>query len=239
MSQPSAFIGLEADANYRPVPQSADGPGKSVCIVGGHAIVRRGIRDLLIGKGFSVNRTRQSLDELFEDPPAWQRGILVLIVEPADFSSFHRLTELGGDVPPTVVLSAKANRAHVYAAIRAGVLGYVNLDAQPEELVQAVELAAGNHSHLSPAAAELLVEDISQGRSLRQGQAASTMGLSTREMEIVQLLCQGLSSKEIGRCLHISSKTVENHRYNIYRKWNLNNLASLIRFAIHEGVVSP
>ena len=62
--------------------------------------------------------------------------------------------------------------------------------------------------------------------------------LTPREIEIVQLLCEGLSSKEIARHLHISAKTVENHRYNIYRKCEVDSIAALMRHAIQQGFVS-
>ena len=62
--------------------------------------------------------------------------------------------------------------------------------------------------------------------------------LSRREVEIVQLLCEGLSSKEIARRLHLSAKTVENHRYNIYRKCQVDSVATLMRYAIKHGLIS-
>jgi DNA-binding CsgD family transcriptional regulator len=62
--------------------------------------------------------------------------------------------------------------------------------------------------------------------------------LSERETEIVHLLCEGLSSKEIARRLHISTKTLENHRYNIYRKCEVDGVAGLMRHAIQQGLVS-
>ena len=64
------------------------------------------------------------------------------------------------------------------------------------------------------------------------------MDLSRREVEIVQLLCEGLSSREIARHLHIAAKTVENHRYNIYRKCEVDSIAGLMRHAIQDGLIS-
>ena len=64
------------------------------------------------------------------------------------------------------------------------------------------------------------------------------MPLSPRETEVVELLCDGLSSKEIAHHLHLSPKTVENHRYNIYRKCHVESIAGLFRYAVHQGIVS-
>ena len=120
-----------------------------------------------------------------------------------------------------------------------GAKAFVNLDAEPEELLKAITMAASNKVYLASDAAEVLINDVSvavddPSASPRLAQVT----LSRREVEIVQLLCEGLSSKEIARSLHISSKTVDNHRYNIYRKCDTESLAGLMRYAIHHGLIS-
>ncbi len=91
---------------------------------------------------------------------------------------------------------------------------------------------------MSPEAAELLVSDIGGAVSAPYAGTLPSTSLSRREAEIVQLLYEGLSSKEIARQLHLSTKTVENHRYNIYRKCDVESIAGLIRHAIHHGLIA-
>ena len=100
-------------------------------------------------------------------------------------------------------------------------------------------MAISNKVYLASDAAELLVSDISSsGPEQASNTRLPSVELSGREVEIVQLLCEGLSSKEIGRRLHISAKTVENHRYNIYRKCEVDSIAGFMRHAIHNGLVT-
>lgn len=172
--------------------------------------------------------------------PPWD--VLVLLVSGGPFTAFHRIGDTlakTGEKLPLVVLSAQATRGQVYAALRIGAKAYVNLDAEPEELIRAVRMAARDRVHLSPDAAELLVSDITtSGAEPASALRLPRVELSRREVEVVQLLCEGLSSKEIAQRLHISSKTVENHRYNIYRKCEVEGIAGLMRHAIRKGLVS-
>lgn len=138
---------------------------------------------------------------------------------------------------PLVVLSERTSRGQV-TALR-GAKAYVNLDADPKELIKAIEMAAQQKVSLSPDAAELLVNDVSAAITPSRRSRLPATDLSRREVEIVQLLCEGLSSKEMARCLHISAKTVENHRYyNIYRKCEVDSIAGLMRYAIRHGMIA-
>lgn len=99
-------------------------------------------------------------------------------------------------------------------------------------------MAKDNKVYLSPDVAELVVNDISAMTAQDGAAKAPKIDPSRREVEVIELLCEGLSSKQIARHLHISAKTVENHRYNIYRKFNVDCLAGLMRHAIQQGLVT-
>jgi DNA-binding NarL/FixJ family response regulator len=231
-----------APAGRRTHPHST--AGVSVCLVGGTRIVRRGIelifeqRDIVVGHKLPND---EDLAERLNGVGSTGCDVLVLIVTAGPFAAFHQLRRTLSQAKsnrPLVVLAERATRGQVYSALRIGAKGYVAFDADPEELVRAVRAAAQGKAYLAPDVAELLVSDVSS--AVQPGGNARLAGaeLSRREVEIVQLLCEGLSSKEVARKLHLSAKTVENHRYNIYRKCEVDSIAALMRHAIRHGLVA-
>lgn len=225
-------------------PASEDRPLK-VCLVGGQQIIRRALELLLESKGISVTgifETEEALADALESGPSQFDVALAILTSGGPFQSFHAIKELLAateEAIPLAVLSDKASRGQVYAALRTGAKAYVNSDADPEELIKAIRMAAEGKVYLAPDAAQLLVNDISKSAAEPTGNARlPSVELSCRETEIVQLLCEGLSSKKVAMRLHISPKTVENHRYNIYRKCEINSIAALIRYAIQNGMVA-
>ncbi len=244
MDEAPTTVPREGQVSGVPEPSAQGESALEVCLVGGPQIVREGIVELLAVRGVGIcnqYRDDQELAACLAEPTARRCDVCVLILCGHAFDLFHRVMEVlqQADRPaPLLVLSDKAGRAQVYTALRLGAKAYVDLDVEPDELVKAIRMAAKNRVYLAPDVTELLVNDISQawqrvGRPRKVGAE-----LSKREMEIVQLLCDGLSSKEIGRELHISVKTVENHRYNTYRKCEVTSIAGLMRFAIQRGLVA-
>ena len=216
----------------------------AVFLVGGYGIVRQGVSSLLEARQMRVAgsfATNEQLIDALTDAHSEADVIVQLICNGEPFAALHRvesaLAECGKPLP-LVILADQSTRGYVYGALRAGAKAYVHLDDDPSELVKAIALAAKGQVYLAGDAAEVLVSDVSgtpeNGRSSRLPQSI----LSKREIEIVRLMCEGLSSKEIGRTLHISPKTVENHRYNIYRKCGIESLASLVRYAIQHGLAT-
>lgn len=215
-----------------------------VCLVGGKHIVRHALQRFFAGCDITVTSVcagETDLAEFLGEPDRPRCDAIVLILTGQPFGTFHRIGEVlaGNDgAAPLVVLSEQASRGQVYAALRIGAKAYVNLDAEPEELIKAIRMVGRDKVYLAPDAAELLVSDISRASESTRSVRLPMMSLSNRETEVIELLCEGLSSKEIARHLHISAKTVENHRYNIYRKCEVDSLAALMRQAIQHGLVS-
>lgn len=218
--------------------------GTTVCLCGGRKITRHCLQNFLTKNGIEVLGGCETEDRLTDylTTTVGKCQVLIVLPEAGPFGTFHRIHNIITqivDPPNLVVLSEKANRGQVYTALRMGAKAYINLDAEPDELINAIIMAARGKAYLSPDAAELLVDDISTDVEKQQRpKYRLDVQLSQRELEVVQLLCEGRSSKEIGRHLHISAKTVENHRYNIYRKCDVDGIASLIRHAVQTGIVS-
>jgi len=219
-----------------------------VCIVGGKQIVRTSIAQLLESRGLEIKASYRDEEDLAAalqgtdtEEQAYQ-VLLLILAGSSPFGTFHRTRDVLNDcglTAPLVVLSDQASRGQVYTALRIGAKAYVNMDADPAELVKAIAMASRGKVYLASDATERLENDISSETEPAKGKLSTAgLQLSKRETEIVQLLCEGLSSKEIGRRLHISAKTVENHRYNIYRKSEVDSIAGLMRRAIQQGLIS-
>lgn len=216
----------------------------AIVVVGGKRMVRLGIAELLSRQGLDIQArcfTEEQFEQTVQETPDLPCDLLVLLLEGGSFSSIHRLRDDLGGVnrsAPLVVLSEQTGRGQVYAALRIGAKACLDLDSPPEELLKAVQMALKGKVYLSPDVAELLVTDVSAAfEPTGKTRSMPSVELSRREVEIVQLLCEGLSSKEIARRLHLSAKTVENHRYNIYRKCDVDSIAALMRYAIQQGLV--
>lgn len=241
-----AVAAASAPDSSRSTSLPSGGGGKvSVALVGGKRISRRALRELLSNSDIAISDMHESEESLAKSLDADGQApcdvVLLLLSGAGPFGAFRRIDEALSKTRhsvPLVVLSEQASRAQVYAALRIGAKGYVNLDAEPGELTKAINLAARNKVYLAPDAAELLVNDLSSAIEPANSPRLPNVNLSKREVEIVQLLCEGLSSKQIARHLGIRAKTVENHRYNIYRKCEVDSIAALMRHAIQHGLVS-
>jgi len=136
-----------------------------------------------------------------------------------------------------IALSAHTDRRFVASVLEAGASGYVLKDSATEEIRRAVLAVHGGRKFLCPMIAASVIEGFVSGPT-EIGVTRSRPQLAGREREVVQLLAEGKTSKEIARLLHISVKTVETHRRNIMSKLKLRSVASLTKFAIREGLTS-
>jgi len=147
-----------------------------------------------------------------------------------------RKTIEGSSRTKVLMLSAQENRSAVEDALRAGASGYVVKTACAKELMEAIDVVRNGRSYLSPSVAHHLVNAISQPGDAGASGASS---LTTRERQVVQLIAEGLSSKEIAAHLGVSHKTVESHRASVMEKLDIHKASALVRYAIREGLVAP
>jgi DNA-binding NarL/FixJ family response regulator len=135
-----------------------------------------------------------------------------------------------------IVLSMRADSRAVLAALAAGASAYLLKEAAFEEVVTALRVVLKGQIYLSPAIAHLVVQ--SSVERLSANPRAVRLGISGREREILQLVAEGRSSKEMAASLFVSVKTIETHRKQIMNKLNLHSVAELTKYAIREGVTS-
>jgi DNA-binding NarL/FixJ family response regulator len=136
-----------------------------------------------------------------------------------------------------VMLSMHADRAYVRRSIEMGACGYVLKDAEDLDLVGAVKAVARGGSYFSPAVATQLREHLVTP-SAREGETDLTR-LTDRERQVLQLIAEGKSNKEVAVILDVGVSTIDSHRKHILEKLGLHNTADLVRFAIRHGLVVP
>jgi len=136
-----------------------------------------------------------------------------------------------------IILSMHADESYVMRALKAGARGYLLKDSGAADLIGAIQAVSQGKSFFSPKVSRILAEDYV--RVLKQKGTADTYDLLTsREREILQLLAEGKTNKEVATALNISPYTVETHRSHILQKLNLHNSAELVLYAVRKGIIS-
>jgi len=136
-----------------------------------------------------------------------------------------------------LILSMYDNEQYLFEALRAGAAGYVLKSVADRDLVEACRSILRGEAYLYPTAVTALIKDHLE--RAQRGEAVADDPLSPRESEIVKLVAEGMTSKEIAELLVISEKTVERHRANVLEKLNLRDRVDLTRYAIRRGLVEP
>lgn len=148
----------------------------------------------------------------------------------------HQITQSHSEIA-VIVLSMHADESYVLRALRAGAKGYLLKDSAESDLIEAVRAVARGKSFFSPAVSKVLLDDYM--RKLKHSGVEDAYDLLTpREREILQLVVEGKSNKEVANLLNLSVYTVETHRSNIMQKLNLKGVPELTLYAVRKGIIS-
>lgn len=160
--------------------------------------------------------------------------VVIMDVAMPNLNGIEAARQINNESPTikVIALSMHTDRRYVTGMLSAGVAGYLPKDCVGEELAQAIRTVVGGKVYLSPTIAGIVVEEFN---SVTRPKHAV---LSPRELEVLQLVAEGQSSREIGESLHISVKTVETHRRQLMDKLKLRTVADLTKYAIREGITS-
>jgi len=135
-----------------------------------------------------------------------------------------------------IALSMHSNKKFIHEMFKAGARGYLLKDCEYSELINAIRIVMSNKTYLSPSITGVVIENyMMQGAPENQNAFAI---LSDREREVLQLIAEGKTTKQVARMLHVSPKTVEGHRTRIMHKLDIDNIANLTKYAIREGLTS-
>jgi DNA-binding NarL/FixJ family response regulator len=209
-----------------------------VLIADDHLLVRAGIRALIESLG-GVTVVGEATDgrELIELAGQLRPDIALLDISMPGLNGLEAAARIREQLPATrvIILSMHANEAYVRQALKAGATGYLLKSADAAELRAALQAVSKGEVFLSSAVSKQVVKAFVDGSA----DVPSPLDtLTTRQREILQLIAEGRSTKEIAFTLDISAKTVETHRAQIMERLEIHDVAGLVRFAIRTGLIS-
>ena len=205
-----------------------------------HALVRRGVRLILDNEpGLTVVAEAGDGTEAVALARTQDIDLAVLDVAMPRMTGLQAARELSRrrSPPRILMLSMHDNEQYFFEALKAGACGYVLKSVADRDLVDACHAALRGESFLYPGVMSALVRDYLE--RVRRGERMPAHVLTPREDEVVKLIAEGHSSKEIAQALTISLKTVERHRANILQKLGMRDRTELTRYAIRAGLIEP
>jgi two-component system response regulator NreC len=205
-----------------------------------HNVMRRGLRLLLEGQpDFKVVAEAADGRQAVEQAEAQKPDVVVLDLAMPNLSGIEAAQRILADSPSTsvVVLSMHSDEGYVLRALKAGAKGYLLKDSAEGDLIEAIRAVSQGKTFFSPEISRMLVEDYV--RELRtRGVEDSYELLTAREREVLQMIAEGRSNKEVATALNVSLYTVETHRRNLQDKLNLHSPAELILYAVRKRLIS-
>ena len=205
-----------------------------------HEVVREGLR-LVLDSAPDLEVVAQAGDgaEAVALALSTEVDLAVLDVTMPRMTGLQAARELSKQKPDlkVLILSMHDNEQYFFEALKAGASGYVLKSVANRDLIEACRATMRGEPFLYPAAVRALVRDYLERAS--RGEATPEDPLSPRELEVVKLIAEGLTSEEIGEQLFISKKTVDRHRENVLEKLGMRNRVELTRYAIRRGLVTP
>jgi two-component system response regulator NreC len=215
-------------------------PQIRILLADDHTVMRRGLRLLLEQQAdFQVvgeaDDGRQAVDLAASQHPS----VAVLDIGMPLLNGIEATRQIIATDPAiaVVVLSMHSDETYVLRALKAGAKGYLLKNSAEADLIQAVRAVAEGKSFFSPAIGRMLLEDYMRQVAKREVEDSYDL-LTPREKEILQLVAEGKTNKEVANLLKLSLYTVESHRGNILEKLNLHSVPELILYAVRKGIIS-
>tara|TARA_R110002049_G_scaffold116110_1_gene268488 strand:+ start:53872 stop:54513 length:642 start_codon:yes stop_codon:yes gene_type:complete len=206
-----------------------------ILLVDDHQILRDGIRNV-IEKNANMKVIAEAIDgraaiKLCEQ---LKPDVVIMDIAMAGLNGVEATKKIVQEAPKTkvIALSMHSNKRFVLGMFKAGAYGYLLKDCDSEELIKAIKTVSINQKYIAQNISGVILNE------LISGQQEEESNLTSREREILQLIAEGKSSKNIGEILFLSSKTVDTHRKNIMDKLDLHSLPELTSYAIKIGLIS-
>ena len=206
-----------------------------VLVADDHPVVRQGLKSLLTREGFSVVAEAADGREALRQVEALHPEVALLDLGMPGLNGLDAAREIMQSSTGTkvVILTQHAEEPYILEALRAGVHGYVLKSQSVSDVVQAIRDVTRGKLYVSPAISEVVV-------SAYRGQSRLPADLlTTREREVLQLVAEGKSTKQIAEILGIAQKTAESHRSHLMVKLGIHQVAGLVRYAVRRGLVQP
>lgn len=211
----------------------------TVIIADDHMIVRDGICSLLekqpdIEVVAEADNGRDALKHAQQLSP----DVIIMDIGMHGLNGIDATRQIVGKLPDVKILalSMYSDKQFIKGMLKAGASGYMLKDSASKELVDAIRIVANSKVYINPSIAGVVTEDYLEHLSEKDASAHSV--LTSREVEVLQLLAEGESTKQAASILSVSTKTIESHRQNIMKKLDIDNIVDLIKYAIREGIIS-
>lgn len=218
-----------------------------VLLADDHDLVRAGFRALMQSfSGVEVVAEADDGREALRLIEIHRPHIAVMDIMMPGLNGLEATARIVKEFPKTrvIILSMNAAEEYVLKAMRVGAAGYILKDGNPAELEQAIRAVARGETFLSSKISQHLVSGYVHGRGRPNGDMAgravgfeATDKLTLRQREILQLIAEGNTTKEIAKKLTISVKTVETHRMQLMERLDIHDIAGLVRFALRSGLI--
>lgn len=204
-----------------------------------HAIMRQGLHSLIekqpdmevVGEAEDGRKALELVQEMLPN-------VVIMDITMPNLNGIEATRHITSEFPEVkvIALSINSNRRFVTDMLGAGATGYVLKECLFDELVHAIQAVAAGHSYLSSRITGVVIEDYIKRLSAIADSPLAT--LTGREREVLQLVAEGTSTKEIALKLHVSTKTVEANRRQIMEKLDIHTVAELTKYAVREGLTS-
>ena len=211
-----------------------------ILVVDDHAIMRRGIRSLLEShEGWEVCGEASTGREAVEQSRRLRPDVVVMDMSLPELNGLDATRQILKETPATEVLMLTMHQSEELArdVLQAGARGFILKTDADQNLITTVDTLRQHKPFLTPTVAEFVLDDY-----VRRGEDAWDLArpaVTAREREIIQLVAEGQSNKEVASTLGISVKTIESHRASIMRKLRLRSVSDLVRYAIRNKIVQP
>lgn len=206
-----------------------------ILIADDHAVVRQGLTFLLQNEGFEVIGEAANGQQAIEMAEKYHPDAAILDVSMPMLNGIDAARQISKISPhtKTVLLTMLTDDHYVLDGLRSGVRGFVLKSKSADELVRAVREVCNGGMYLTPAASSAVVQAYLTEAPFRSPQ------LSDRERQVLQLVAEGKSTKEVANILGISVRTAESHRVKIMEKLDIHDTAGLVRYAVRHGLIQP
>lgn len=204
-----------------------------------HKIIRDGLRSLLEQEeDIEVVAQAKTGHETVELVAKFLPNVVIMDIAMPDMNGIEATRHIINSFENVkiIALSMHSDRKFVIEMLKAGASGYLLKNCAFEELANAIRTVIAGKTYLSPSITDVVVDNYVRGSGDNEPSVFSV--LTRREREVLQLLAESKTTKQVAIILHISPKTVETHRLKIMKKLDLNNMAALTKYAVREGLTS-
>jgi two-component system response regulator NreC len=200
-----------------------------------HVLVRQGLKSLLEREGFQVVAEASDGQEAVRHVESLKPDIAVMDISMPILNGLNAAREMGRSSPQTktILLTQHDESQYIREALEAGVKGYVLKNQVSSDLLLAIRQVSRGQVYLSPGVSRAVME-VYQSKSEK-----SKNPLTSRERQVLQLVAEGKSTKDVASLLGISVKTAESHRTRLMQKLDIHETASLVLYAVRHGIVQP